>query len=91
MFGQNPPSVNESNAATCRIARLGFSVSGDWKAVDAATVRDRVVKKVRPGSIIVLHDGGGDRAATIAAVPLIIDGLKSMGYEFATVSELLEK
>ncbi|VGO21833.1 polysaccharide deacetylase family protein [Pontiella sulfatireligans] len=64
-------------------------VVGDWKAVDAATIRDRVVKKVRPGSIIVLHDGGGDRAATIAAVPLIIDGLKSMGYEFATVSELL--
>ena len=63
---------------------------GDWKDVDAETIRARVLKKVRPGSIIVLHDGGGNRSATIAAVPMIIDELKSMKYEFVTVSELLE-
>ena len=63
---------------------------GDWNDVDAETIRDRVLKKVRPGSIIVLHDGGGDRRATIAAVPLIIEELRSLEYEFITVSELLE-
>ena len=63
-------------------------VVGDWKVVDAKTIRDRVLQKVRPGSIVALHDGGGDRSETIAAVPLIIDALKSQGYEFATVSEL---
>ena len=66
-------------------------VVGDWKEIDAQTICDRVLKKVNPGSIIALHDGGGNRAATIAAVPLIIDGLRAQGYEFATVSELLEK
>lgn len=68
---------------------LGDVMVGDWKDVDTATIRDRVLKKVRPGSIIVLHDGGGDRSATIVAVPLIIDALKEHGYEFSTVSELL--
>ncbi|MDF7799736.1 polysaccharide deacetylase family protein [Pontiellaceae bacterium B1224] len=64
-------------------------VVGDWKELDAQTICDRVLKKVHPGSIIALHDGGGNRSATIAAVPLIIDDLKAKGYEFVTVSELL--
>ncbi len=64
-------------------------VVGDWKDVDAQTIRDRVLKKVRPGSIIALHDGGGDRSATIAAVPMIIDVLRQQGYTFLSVSELL--
>jgi peptidoglycan-N-acetylglucosamine deacetylase len=65
-------------------------VVGDWKEPDASTIRDRVVNKVRSGSIIVLHDGGGDRSSTISAVPQIIDGLRECGYSCATVSELLE-
>lgn len=65
-------------------------VVGDWKETDADAIRDRVVEKVRPGSIIVLHDGGGDRSATVAAVPRIIDCLRECGYSCATVSELLE-
>jgi peptidoglycan/xylan/chitin deacetylase (PgdA/CDA1 family) len=66
-------------------------VVGDWKDVDAESIRDRVFKKVHPGSIIALHDGGANCAATIAAVPIIIDGLKAEGYTFVTISELLEK
>ncbi len=79
------------------VAEHGFThisanvVVGDWKDVDAQTIRDRVLKKVRPGSIIALHDGGENRDATIAAVPLIIDALKSMDYTFVTVTELLAK
>ncbi len=65
-------------------------VVGDWKNIDAATIRDRVVKKVRPGSIIVLHDGGGNRAATVRAVPMIIDALRKQGYSFSTVGALLD-
>jgi peptidoglycan/xylan/chitin deacetylase (PgdA/CDA1 family) len=66
-------------------------VVGDWKDIDAETIRDRVLKKVHRGSIIALHDGGGDRSATLAAVPMIIDALREQGYEFVSVSELLEE
>jgi cellulose synthase/poly-beta-1,6-N-acetylglucosamine synthase-like glycosyltransferase/peptidoglycan/xylan/chitin deacetylase (PgdA/CDA1 family) len=50
--------------------------------------------KVKPqfrGSIILLHDGGGDRAATVAALPLLIDTLRAHGYEIVSVSALMGK
>jgi peptidoglycan/xylan/chitin deacetylase (PgdA/CDA1 family) len=64
-------------------------VVGDWKKLDVETICARVLKKVRPGSIVALHDGGGDRSATVAAVPQIIDALRKRGYSFVTVGELL--
>jgi peptidoglycan/xylan/chitin deacetylase (PgdA/CDA1 family) len=66
-------------------------LAGDWKVQDVEKIRETVLSKVRPGSIIVLHDGGGDRTATVAAVPEIIDGLRAKGYSFVAVSELLKK
>ena len=43
----------------------------------------------RRGSIILMHDGGGDRSATVAALPLLIEQLRARGYTFVPVSELL--
>ncbi|MDQ2833407.1 MAG: glycosyltransferase [Acidobacteriota bacterium] len=43
------------------------------------------------GSIILLHDGGGDRSATIAALPVLIEALRSRGYQIVPVSELVGK
>jgi cellulose synthase/poly-beta-1,6-N-acetylglucosamine synthase-like glycosyltransferase/peptidoglycan/xylan/chitin deacetylase (PgdA/CDA1 family)/spore germination protein YaaH len=50
--------------------------------------------KIKPqfrGSIILLHDGGGDRSATVAALPVLIDTLRAHGYSIVPVSELLGK
>lgn len=41
------------------------------------------------GSIILLHDGGGDRSATVAALPVLIQALRARGYEIVPVSNLL--
>ena len=43
------------------------------------------------GSIILMHDGGGDRSATIAALPILIDTLRADGYEIVPVSMLMGK
>ncbi|HEV2113774.1 MAG TPA: glycosyltransferase, partial [Terriglobales bacterium] len=43
------------------------------------------------GNIILLHDGGGDRSATVEALPLIIDALRARGFEIVQVSDLLGK
>ncbi|HEU5413687.1 MAG TPA: glycosyltransferase [Candidatus Angelobacter sp.] len=43
------------------------------------------------GNIILLHDGGGNREATIQALPQIIDGLRSKGFKIVSVPELLGK
>ncbi|MEU8296052.1 polysaccharide deacetylase family protein [Micromonospora sp. NPDC048909] len=48
----------------------------DWAKPPATTIKHRVLAAVRPGSIVLLHDGGGDRAATFAACPAVIADLK---------------
>ncbi len=54
----------------------------------------RVLKKVRPGMIILAHDGEPchpvNRGKTMKALPLLVDGLLKEGYSFVTVPELLE-
>ena len=50
--------------------------------------------KVKPqfrGSIILMHDGGGDRQATVAALPVLIDTLRAHGYKIVPVSALMGK
>jgi hypothetical protein len=41
------------------------------------------------GKIILLHDGGGNREVTIQALPILIDQLRSQGYEFVSLQKLL--
>jgi peptidoglycan-N-acetylglucosamine deacetylase len=43
------------------------------------------------GSIILMHDGGGDRSATVATLPLLITTLRAKGFEFVNVSDLMGK
>ena len=60
---------------------VGWDVSaGDWKAHDAGKVARAVLDDVRPGSIILLHDGldgdvTADRSVVVRALPMILDGL----------------
>ena len=48
-------------------------------------------EELRCGNIVLLHDGGGDRAETVRALPMIIEGIRARGYEIAPVYELLGK
>jgi peptidoglycan-N-acetylglucosamine deacetylase len=56
----------------------------DWKKPRSATLARRVVSEVRPGSVVLLHDGGGDRAHTAAALQDVITTLRKRGYRFTT-------
>jgi len=84
-----------SPALTSLARTLGFTTvqwdvdTNDWQLPGADTVYARVVNNVRPGSIVLMHDGGGPRAQGVAALPRIIDTLKARGYRFVTVAELL--
>ncbi|WP_410810430.1 polysaccharide deacetylase family protein [Micromonospora sp. 067-2] len=48
----------------------------DWSKPSAATIAKRIHAAARPSAIVLLHDGGGDRAATLAACPSVIADLK---------------
>lgn len=54
----------------------------------AQDIVDAVWRDRDAGSVLLLHDGGGDRSATIEALPIIIRRLKAAGYHFTTLAEL---
>src|SRR6185437_3135166 len=81
---------------------MGYVIVGaridphDWGEVNkpppaAETIVQRVVQQAEagPGNIILMHDGGGDRSHTVAALPQIIDELRAKGFEFVSVPSLL--
>jgi len=61
----------------------------DWSNPGTGAIYSNIVSHARPGSIVLMHDGGGSRGETLAALPQVIDNLRARGYRFATVSELL--
>jgi cellulose synthase/poly-beta-1,6-N-acetylglucosamine synthase-like glycosyltransferase/peptidoglycan/xylan/chitin deacetylase (PgdA/CDA1 family)/spore germination protein YaaH len=77
-----------------RASSLGYLTLGhdvdpeDFIERDPAKIAARVLSRARPGSVVLLHDGGGDRSATVAAIPLIVEGLRVKGLELADPSEI---
>ncbi len=57
----------------------------DWEHRDSEYVEKRVLKSVKPGYVVLMHD---IHPTTVKAVPKIIDRLAAVGYTFVTVSEL---
>lgn len=63
----------------------------DWQASTSVQMLvNTVLNDAKPGGIVLMHDGGGNRWRTVQALPAIIAGLKELGYRFVTVPELLE-
>jgi peptidoglycan-N-acetylglucosamine deacetylase len=63
--------------------------TSDYRRPGVSAIVRAAVSGARPGAIILLHDAGGDRAQTIAALPRIISTLRARGYRFVTVPRLL--
>ncbi|MDU2243539.1 MAG: polysaccharide deacetylase family protein, partial [Paenibacillus sp.] len=64
--------------------------SQDWMNKGVQTIVDRVVKKAHPGDIVLLHASDSVKQ-THEALPIIIDELRKQGYEFVTVTDLLQE
>ena len=54
--------------------------SGDWTRPGVGRILATVARELRPGAIILLHDGGGDRSQTVAALPGVLRLLHARGY-----------
>jgi cellulose synthase/poly-beta-1,6-N-acetylglucosamine synthase-like glycosyltransferase len=61
----------------------------DWAKPGADVILQRVKQQRRDGSIILLHDAGGDRSQTVAALPRILDWLHARGDTVVPLSTLL--
>lgn len=55
----------------------------DWSRPGVSVIVHRVLNNVVGGSVVLFHDGGGDRSQTVAALPTILRALKARGYHFA--------
>jgi peptidoglycan/xylan/chitin deacetylase (PgdA/CDA1 family) len=66
--------------------------SMDWYFDNPEDIARCVIEAIHPGAIILLHSAGGkdNRTATIEALPVIIENLKSQGYKLVTVNELIK-
>ena len=99
-LGDAEPTSAEEIAPMQEAERLGYLIVGlkvdpdDWQKPAPELIVERVVAQAtdpdpeKRGQVVLLHDAGGDRAATVAALPKLIDALRAKGFEFATVSEL---
>ena len=65
------------------------AVAWDWSSPGVDKIVQNVLSAVKPGSIVLLHDGVGNQKETIQAVEIIINSLKNQGYNFVTVDQLL--
>ena len=90
-----PPYGIKHNGMAARAMKEGDAVilwtadSTDWSRPGSAKIASRVLRQASSGGIVLMHDGGGPRSQTVAALPIIIGTLRSRGYKFVTVPELL--
>jgi peptidoglycan-N-acetylglucosamine deacetylase len=90
------PPYGDWNARTLRLLHhwhmlmVLWSVdTDDWQLPGSAAIVDNALHGARPGAIILMHDAGGDRSQTAAALPTIIRDLRRRGYRLVTVPRLL--
>jgi len=97
-FQRSGGPISASRVASLETAQdAGYVIAGmdvsshDWEGLSAEQIVATVVEQVEAGAgnVILLHDGGGDHSATVAAVPVIISELRARGYEFTSLADLL--
>ncbi|MBB3068162.1 cellulose synthase/poly-beta-1,6-N-acetylglucosamine synthase-like glycosyltransferase/spore germination protein YaaH/peptidoglycan/xylan/chitin deacetylase (PgdA/CDA1 family) [Paenibacillus baekrokdamisoli] len=99
-----PPYVADAEPSTpaellpiLRGQEMGYTMVGelidpeDWAKPPADEIVRRVMDRLPQGNVILLHDAGGNREQTVKALPKIIEQIKSKGYTFTTLSQLIGK
>jgi peptidoglycan/xylan/chitin deacetylase (PgdA/CDA1 family) len=59
--------------------------SNDWRGLGAGAIAARVLGRVRSGDVVLMHDGGGNRAQTVAALGTVLASLSARGFRFAAL------
>jgi cellulose synthase/poly-beta-1,6-N-acetylglucosamine synthase-like glycosyltransferase/peptidoglycan/xylan/chitin deacetylase (PgdA/CDA1 family) len=92
-YSSTPDALSAADwRAAARAGRDGYLVvltsldTRDWARPGAARIVTAAMPRDHRGAVIMFHDGGGDRAQTVAALPAIITQLRARGYHFTTVT-----
>ena len=93
---RSQPSAIEEARPLAWATRLGYTAVGelldpqDWRSQDPSAIVAECLKEIhsQPGNCLLLHDGGGPRAATVAALDRLLPQLRREGYRFVTLDQL---
>lgn len=89
-----PPFGDYGNLLITTCSELNYKViqwdvdSLDWKDLSASAIYDRVIKRIKPGSIVLFHNNGKN---TAEALEIILNELDRQGYKVVPISQLLIK
>lgn len=89
-----PPNGHYSQASLKATEELGYKSiiwnvdSLDWKNPGRDVIIERVMKRIKPGAIILMH-ASDTPVQTADALPILLEKIKAEGYEIVTVSDLL--
>ncbi|MGI8559615.1 MAG: bifunctional polysaccharide deacetylase/glycosyltransferase family 2 protein [Solirubrobacteraceae bacterium] len=94
-YSSTPDAVTaRQEAAWAAIARHGYDIvltnydTEDWSRPGVPTIVSNVTKNLTTGGVVLMHDAGGDRSQTVAALPLLIAALRAKGYGFTSLAAL---
>lgn len=86
-----PPYGETDDNTRNYAASLGYAVvlwtidTQDWRRPGTDVIVDHIMNSVYPGAIILMHDGGGERDQTVAALQQVLPQLRDQGYVFYTI------
>jgi peptidoglycan-N-acetylglucosamine deacetylase len=93
-----PPYLDYNQDTVSILQQKGYPMIGalnlealDWEQPGVEYILEKSMDVVKNGSILIFHDGYGDRSQTIEAVRMLVSELTSQDYQLVTVSELLKR
>ncbi|RJQ77127.1 polysaccharide deacetylase family protein [Pseudonocardiaceae bacterium YIM PH 21723] len=86
-YGSRTPQALRQLAAEGMATVLWDVDTVDWSMPGAKSIAKHALTNVRNGSVIIMHDGGGDRSQTVAALPVIVRGLLERGFDLVGAHE----
>lgn len=93
-----PPYLDYNPDTALTVADMGYHAIGalnieahDWEQPGVDHILSKSMSSVKNGSILIFHDGFGDRSQTIEAVRLLVSELTAQGFQLVNVSELLKR
>jgi peptidoglycan/xylan/chitin deacetylase (PgdA/CDA1 family)/GT2 family glycosyltransferase len=80
-----------SQASSLGLTTVTWSVdTSDWQQPGSSAIVDTVLTHSQNGSVILMHDGGGERSQTIEALPTVIRKLQEKGFRLVTLQQLVD-
>jgi len=87
-YGMRPPWTLKQARNLGMTTALWSNCPRDWQRPGAEVLARRVVDRARPGDVVLLHDGGGDRSQTVRALEILIPELRRKGLGFVRLDAL---